>query len=264
METQNATRMPALFVGHGNPMNAIEQNEWSRAFEALAGQLPDPRAILCISAHWYGRGTKVTGDRLPRTIHDFGGFPPELFAVEYPAPGDPSLAEHIVKVLEPYDAQVSLDWGLDHGTWTVLRYLRPAAERPVLQLSIDQSLTPQGVLEVGKALGALRNEGVLVLGSGNITHNLRDAMTRWGQDAPQTPDWAVRFDRETAVAIEQHDAAFLAELTAKPEFRLAHPTPDHYLPLLYTMGAVDAGDRVSFPITGFDLGSLSMRAALFA
>lgn len=264
MENVNANRMPALFVGHGSPMNAIEDNVWSRAFQSLAGALPTPQAILCISAHWYGRGTQVTGERRPKTIHDFGGFPPTLFQVEYPAPGDPALANRIVSGLEHYGAQVNLDWGLDHGTWSVLRHLRPAADVPVLQLSIDQSLTPGNILEIGKALGDLREEGVLVLGSGNITHNLRDAMGRWGQFQPTTPDWAAHFDQDAAEAMAQHDSGFLAALTAKPEFRLAHPTPDHYLPLLYTMGAVKPGDRVSFPITGFDLGSLSMRAALFA
>jgi 4,5-DOPA dioxygenase extradiol len=263
METVQSTRMPALFVGHGSPMNAIEDNVWSRAFQSLATDLPTPQAILCISAHWYGRGTRVTGDRLPKTIHDFGGFPKELFQVEYPAPGDPALANRIVTGLEQYGAQVSLDWGLDHGAWSVLRHLRPAADIPVLQLSIDQSLTPGGILEIGKALDDLREEGVLVFGSGNITHNLRDAMGRWDQVNPATPDWAARFDRDAAEAMVQHDAGFLADLTATPEFRLAHPTPDHYLPLLYIMGAINARDSVSFPITGFDLGSLSMRAALF-
>ena len=257
-------RMPVLFVGHGNPMNAIEDNQWSRAFEDLAISLPTPKAIVAISAHWYGQGTQVTGNVLPPTIHDFGGFPTELFAVEYPASGNPELAAQIAQSLTKYGGTVSQAWGLDHGTWTVLRHLRPAADIPVLQLSIDYRLSPADILNIGVVLRELRHQGVLVLGSGNITHNLGDVMARWGQANPQTPDWALRFDTDIAAALEQHDLQFLATAVNAPDFRFAHPSPDHYLPLLYSAGAADVEDTVSFPITGFDLGSLSMRAALFS
>jgi len=263
MAINTAYRTPVLFIGHGNPMNAIEDNIWSRKFEALAAQLPTPQAILCISAHWYGPGTRVTGDAHPSTIHDFGGFPTDLFRVQYPAPGDPNLAQRIVDRLHRYGARVSLDWGLDHGSWSVLKHLRPHADVPVLQLSVDQSLSPAAIMDLGKALNALRNEGVFILGSGNITHNLRDVMTRWGATEPETPEWASSFDTNIATALEQHDTSYLMKTVGTAEFRQSHPTPDHYLPLLYTAGAVDSSDRVSFPITGFDFGSLSMRAVLF-
>jgi 4,5-DOPA dioxygenase extradiol len=255
-------RMPVLFMGHGSPMNAIEDNHWSRAFRALAAELPRPKAILSISAHWYIRGTYVTDNEQPPTIHDFGGFPQELFQVQYPAPGDPEMAQRIVKLLGRHGAALRADLGLDHGTWSVLRHLRPDADCPVLQLSIDQNLSLTAHLEIGHALAALREVGVLVMGSGNITHNLRDAFQRgWGPNA-ETPDWAQAFDRDIASAIEQHDTRFLTTSVESDYGRLSHPTLDHYLPLLYSIGAADIQDRVRFPITGFDLGSLSMRAAL--
>jgi len=244
-------------------MNAIEDNLWSRAFLSMATRLPTPQAILCISAHWYINHTQVTGSSHPKTIHDFGGFPRELFEVEYPAPGAPALANKAVSTLGHYGAEVNHDWGLDHGTWSVLKHLKPAADIPVLQLSIDYTKSPKDLLEIGKVLGSLREEGVLVMGSGNITHNLRDAMKHWGQTDPATPEWAARFDAEVAQAMEQHDNEYLATLPSKAEFSLSHPTADHFLPLLYVAGASRPSDRVSFPITGFDMGSLSMRAVLF-
>jgi 4,5-DOPA dioxygenase extradiol len=255
--------MPVLFVGHGNPMNAIEENRWSHAFRDLAASLPTPRAVLAISAHWYGPGTQITGSLKPSTIHDFGGFPQELFAVEYPAPGDPALAQQICTSLQKYGANVTQSWGLDHGTWTVMRHLKPAADIPVLQLSIDYRLNPSDMLKLGGVLRDLRDQGVLILGSGNLTHNLSDAMARWGQNTPQTPDWALRFDADIAQALLQHDMAYLATAMGGTDYRKAHPTPDHYLPLLYAAGAADGDDPVRFPIEGFDVGSLSMRAALF-
>jgi 4,5-DOPA dioxygenase extradiol len=255
-------RMPVLFVGHGSPMNAIEDNEWSRGFSALASFVPAPLAILAVSAHWYVRGTFTTGDESPQTIHDFGGFPAPLYEVQYPAPGSPSLSRRVSALLGER-ASVSLEWGLDHGTWSVLRHLRPTADVPVVQLSLDVRLAPEEHVALGRALTPLREEGVLVMGSGNITHNLSDAFSRLDRGDLTTPGWATRFDRDVAVALQSHDVEFLAQAPETEAGRLSHPTPDHYLPLLYAAGAADARDPVRFPITGFDLGSLSMRAVQF-
>jgi len=256
-------RMPVLFVGHGSPMNAIEDNQWSQGFRALAGLVPSPKAILCVSAHWYVGGTFLTGNDHPKTIHDFGGFPDELFAMQYPAPGSDGLAQRVVKLLGPARASVRLDWGLDHGTWSVLHHLRPAADVPVVQLSIDGRMAPRGHIELGRALAPLRDEGVLILGSGNMTHNLRYAMTHGFSGDVSTPKWAASFDADVTKAITQRDDKFLAEVVSTDAGRMSHPTPDHYFPLLYAAGAADPRDQVTFPITGFDLGSLSMRSILW-
>lgn len=258
-----STRMPAVFVGHGSPMNALDDTEWSRAFRRLATQLPTPKAVLAVSAHWYGQGVRLTGNPQPRTIHDFGGFPHALYQMQYPAPGAPGLAQQIAGLLGRYRAQVSLDWGLDHGTWTVLRHLRPQADLPVLQLSLDASLPASGHLEIGHILAALRDQGVLILGSGNITHNLGFAMRAAMLGDLTTPAWAASLDSDLATALEQRDDAFLTRVPQSDAGRLAHPSPDHYLPLLYVAGAASPNDPLHFPITGFELGSLSMRAAIF-
>jgi 4,5-DOPA dioxygenase extradiol len=255
-------RMPVLFVGHGSPMNAIEDNEWSRGFSALASLVPTPRAVLAVSAHWFVPGTFTTGNEQPGTIHDFGGFPERLYQMEYPAPGNPGLARRVADLLGAR-ASVSLDWGLDHGTWSVLHHFRPKADLPVVQLSIDERLPPEEHLSLGRALAPLREEGVLVMGSGNVTHNLGDALARFQRGETATPEWAARFDREIAAALEAHDDTFLVRGPATEAGRLSHPTLDHYLPLLYAAGAAEARKSVRFPITGFDLGSLSMRSALF-
>lgn len=257
----SAGRMPILFVGHGSPLNAIEDNRWSRAFRRLAEELPTPRAIVCVSAHWYGPGTWVTGNARPETIHDFSGFPDALRQLTYPAPGDAGLAARVAQLVP--GARVSLDWGLDHGTWSVLCHLRPAADCPVLQLSIDAGLPGARHLELGRALAPLRDEGVLLLGSGNIVHNLRDALGRMRRGDTTTPDFASSFDRDVEQALQQHDGAFLGRAHEDARGRQAHPSPDHYLPLLYVAGAASASDRVSFPISGFDGGSLSMRAVRY-
>ena len=260
---RSSTRMPVLFVGHGSPMNAIEDNAWSRAFAELGGLLPKPSAILSVSAHWFVRGTYLTGNPSPSTIHDFGGFPDELFRMQYPAPGDVNLANRVAGILQQSGASLRTDWGLDHGTWTVLHHLRPRADCPVVQLSIDGSLPPPGHLAIGRALAPLREEGVLIMGSGNVTHNLRLALASYRSGDRTTPEWASRFDGDVARAAEQHDGDFLARALESDAGRLAHPTPDHYLPLLYAAGASEAGDTVRFPVSGFDAGSLSMRAVLF-
>lgn len=230
----------------------------------MAGLVPNtPKAILCVSAHWFVAGTFTTGDEQPKTIHDFGGFPDELFAMQYPAPGDVALARRVVELLGPARASVRLDWGLDHGTWTVLHHMRPAADLPVVQLSIDARMPPAGHLELGRALAPLRAEGVLIIGSGNLTHNLRYAMTRYSAGDLSTPAWASKFDEDAARALTQHDGKFLAEMVKADAGRMSHPTLDHYLPLLYAVGASDDHDKVTFPVSGFDLGSLSMRSVLF-
>lgn len=257
------SRMPVLFVGHGSPMNAIEDNTWSRGFRDLGASLPRPRAILAVSAHWYLPGTFLTGNEHPETIHDFGGFPRALFEVQYPAPGDPVLAERIAKLIGPIgDERASLreDWGIDHGTWSVLHHMRPAADCPVVQLSIDNRLAPAQHLAIGRALAPLRDQGVLILGSGNITHNLRHAMRAMQTGDAHTPPWAASFDADVANAIEQHDTAFLGRAVTTDAGRMSHPSIDHYLPLLYAVGASDEKDAIHYPIHGFDGGSLSMRS----
>ena len=265
-ETERARpekRMPTLFVGHGSPMNAIEDNVWSRGFKAMAALLPRPRTVLSVSAHWFVRGTFLTGNEQPETIHDFGGFPDELFAMQYPAAGDPALADRVARLLGGRRAEVRLDWGLDHGTWTVLHHLIPAADVPVVQLSVDGDLAPEGHLEIGRALAPLRDEGVLIMGSGNVTHNLRFAMSSAARGDRSTPPWAARFDADVGRAVGQHDGLFLASAVRGDDGRLSHPTLDHYLPLLYPLGASDARDEVATLASGFDLGSLSMRSILF-
>jgi len=253
-------RMPVLFVGHGSPMNAIEDNEWSRGFSALASLVPVPLAILAVSAHWESDGTFTTLDDPPATIHDFGGFPPELYAMRYPAPGDPALAARAAALTGGSAADGR---GLDHGAWSVLHRMFPAANVPVVQLSLDARATADEHFALGRVLAPLRDEGVLILGSGNLTHDLRDAFSRARRGDPSTPDWAARFDASIARTLAGHDADFLVRALETPDGRRAHPTAEHWLPILYAAGAADAGDPVSFPITGFDLGSLSMRAVLF-
>lgn len=254
--------MPVAFVGHGSPMNAIEDNQWSRGFRDLGASLPRPSAILVISAHWYIRGTAVTGNDLPETIHDFGGFPEPLYEMKYPAKGDPALAARVVEVLGADVASVQFDWGLDHGTWSVLCHMRPEADCPVLQLSIDARISAARHVEIGRSLASFRDEGVLILGSGNVVHNLGDAFGRLQSGDLATPPWASDFDEIVALSLKKHDTPGLARLIESAEGRKAHPTPDHYIPVLYAAGAA-GDDEVTFPITGFDLGSLSMRSVVF-
>jgi 4,5-DOPA dioxygenase extradiol len=241
-------------------MNAIEENEWSCGFSALASLVPSPVAILAVSAHWESDGTFTTLDDPPATIHDFGGFPPELFAMRYPVPGDPALAERAARLTGGSAADGR---GLDHGTWSVLHRMYPAANVPVVQLSLDVRAFAGEHLALGRALAPLRDEGVLLLASGNLTHDLRDAFGRLRRGDSTTPDWAARFDAGVAGALEGRDEGWLIRALDTEDGRRAHPTAEHYLPILYAAGASNRGDAVSFPITGFDLGSLSMRAVLF-
>jgi 4,5-DOPA dioxygenase extradiol len=254
--------MPVLFVGHGSPMNIVEDNEWSRGFKGLSGLLPEPRAILAVSAHWYTGETALTVNARPRTIHDFYGFPEELYGKHYPAPGSPELAKRAASLLGP-EASTTGDWGLDHGTWSVLLHAFPKADIPVVQLSINSRLPPIRHLEIGKKLAPLREEGVLILGSGNIVHNLPYVFSRYFSGEHETPGWAQRFDERIAEAALSGNSAALAQALETTDGKESHPTPDHYLPLLYAAGASTSGGPVTFPIQGFSLGSLSMRAILF-
>lgn len=259
----SSTRMPVLFVGHGTPMNAVEDNVWSRGFQALRAQIPEPKAILAVSAHWFTGATSLTSNPNPRTIHDFYGFPQALYEINYPAPGNVDLAQRVRTLIGEERSGLKDDWGLDHGTWSVLKWLYPEADIPVIQLSINQHLSPQSHYELGRSLEALRGEGVLIFASGNIVHNLRDAFTRLRSGNSSTPDWARQFDEDVAKALLQKDAQALVSLFPNTENgRLAHPTPDHWLPLLYAAGAASDSDQISFPLEGFDLGSISMRTVL--
>lgn len=259
-----AGRMPVLFVGHGSPMNAIEENGWSRGFSKLRDEVPRPKAIVAVSAHWFVEGTYVTGNPNPRTIHDFSGFPEALYAIDYPAPGDVRLAGRVCALLGESRASLSTEWGLDHGTWSVLKRMMPEADVPVVQLSIDRRLDVRAHFELARLLAGLRNDGVLILGSGNITHNLRDAFRQMQSGTSDTPEWAKRFDETVADALERRDTeALLSCWPDSDDGRLAHPTPDHWLPLVYAYAATDGRDEVRFPVVGFDLGSLSMRSVVF-
>jgi 4,5-DOPA dioxygenase extradiol len=217
------TALPALFVGHGNPMNAIERTTYSDAWRALGASLPRPRAVLSISAHWYVRATMVTAMAAPRTIHDFGGFPPELFAVQYPAPGSPELAGEVRDLLRPATVGLDESWGLDHGTWSVLVHMFPEADIPVVQLSIDRSRPPAFHYELGRALAPLSDSGVLILGSGNIVHNLETYA--WGGHPAAAFDWAVRFDDEVRRLLDagEHEPLVNYEQMG-PDARLAAPS----------------------------------------
>ena len=260
-QTTTQTTMPTLFVGHGSPMNAIQDTPYSRAWSALAARFPRPRAILAVSAHWYTQGTAVTVDPLPRTIHDFGGFPPQLYAVEYPAPGDPALAASLCARLAPTPVEKSTAWGLDHGTWSVLVHMYPNADVPVVQLSIDATQPGSAHYALGQRLSALRDEGILIVGSGNIVHNLRQA--DWRPGAPAKP-WATAFEGVVGHALAQGDHQSLMD----PELhgdagRLSVPTAEHYLPLLYTLGSSRAGEQPELLSRDIALGTISMTCVAF-
>jgi len=250
-------RMPILFIGHGNPMNAVQDTAWSRAWAALGQRLPRPRAILSVSAHWYLPGTAATAMARPRTIHDFGGFPRELFEVRYPAAGDPALVRRLGELLAPTPVRADLAWGLDHGTWSVLRHMFPAADVPVVQLSIDETREPAFHYDLGQRLAPLRDEGVLLVGSGNVVHNLH--AYAWGRHPVQPFDWAARFEARVRESIAQGDHRTLVDyVSLGADAELSIPTPEHYLPLLYVLGASGPGDAASFPAEGMDGGSISM------
>lgn len=252
--------MPSIFFGHGNPLIAIQKNSYSQRWDAIAADLPRPKAILCISAHWYIRDAAVTVSTAPRTIHDFGGFPAELYQVQYPAAGDPALAARVQSLLAPLQVRRDESWGLDHGTWSVLRHVYPQAEVPVVQLSIDATQPPTFHYEIGRRLAQLREEEILIMGSGNVVHNL-GAYT-WRDDHAEPYTWAVTFERRVRELLSADDPAPLLDYQRKlgNEAILAVPTPDHYLPMLYVIGARTMADAVTFPVEGIDGGSISMLA----
>lgn len=257
--SEDTEKMPVVFIGHGSPMNAIEENAFTQRLGSLGAELPTPKAILVVSAHWLSAGTWVTRMDQPKTIHDFRGFPQALFDVRYPAPGNPELAAHIQTLSQKPKIQADDSWGLDHGTWSVLNKMYPKADIPVLQLSIDMSESPEFHLDLGKTISALRDQGVLILGSGNIVHNLRQA--DWNMPL-KGYDWALEFDSWIKKQLENGDFKSLAQDFMKTEAgRLSVPTPDHYYPLLYVLGAADPSkDELQFEFEGYDLGSISMRS----
>ena len=249
--------MPAIFFGHGNPMNAVSSNAYTDAWRRIGEETPRPRAILCVSAHWFVPGTSVTIGTAPRTIHDFGGFPRELYQVQYPAPGDPDLAARVQKLLAPLPVRRDDGWGLDHGTWSVLCHVYPQADIPVVQLSIDETQPPAFHYEIGRKLAPLRGDGVLVVGSANLVHNLH--AYAWGRHVPEPYDWAIRFE-ETAkkLLLAGDDQPLVDYESLGRDALLSAPTPDHYLPLLYVIGTRRRDDAVTFPVEGIDGGSVSM------
>jgi 4,5-DOPA dioxygenase extradiol len=250
--------MPAAFVGHGSPMNAIEHNRYTDAWAAFGASMPVPKAVLVVSAHWYVNITAVTAMHVPRTIHDFYGFPQDLFNVQYPAPGDPHVAQRIVDLVRP--TYVGLDedsWGIDHGTWSVLVHMFPKADVPVLQLSINATLPFEYHFNLGVQLHALREEGILILGSGNVVHNLR--LIDWNSPG-QGADWAQRFDNDVR-GLMTSDASELGKANAHGDFAMAVPTPDHFLPLAYVAGLAAAANAPTRTLVdGYEMGSLSMTA----
>lgn len=252
-------RMPALFFGHGNPLNAVKTNEWTEAWRAIGETVPRPRAVLCVSAHWYVGETAVTAMAEPRTIHDFGGFPKALYEVRYPAPGDRGLAVRVQELLAPVSVRLDEDWGLDHGTWSVFCHAWPAADVPVVQLSMDETLPARAHYELARRLAPLRDEGVLIAGSGNVVHNLH--AYGWGRHVPEPYAWASAFEarvRELLLA-GNHDPLIEYESLGRDAL-MSVPTPEHYLPLLYVVAQQRAGEAVSFPAGGIDGGSVSMLA----
>lgn len=257
-------KMPVLFVGHGSPMNAITDNPWARAMKALGPKLPKPEAVLCVSAHWQTRGIQVLNVEQPKTIHDFGGFPQELFDVEYPAKGSPEFAEETLRLLKPFRATADRKWGLDHGTWSVMTHLFPEANIPTFQVSLDIGLNEKAHIEAGKCLRDLREQGVLILGSGNIVHNLR--LINWREPSALPFPWAVEFDQEIKRAIEtwNEDSLVFHKQKFGEASSLSVPTDEHYLPLLYCYGAAESDDKISYPYEGFEMGSLSMRAVMWS
>jgi 4,5-DOPA dioxygenase extradiol len=267
---QKSDRLPVLFLGHGSPMNAIGDNEYRRSWQALGAEfgskMARPQLILCISAHWLTQGWWLTGMNHPKTIHDFGGFPQELFDQQYPAPGDAAAARAISHVVrqrasEPLGLDIS-DWGLDHGTWSVLKPMFPDADIPVIQLSMDYSRAPEEHYALAQQLKGLRERGVLIVGSGNIVHNLRQ-MQR-GAAASQAYDWALEFDQTIGGYLQQGNLAALQNFQKLGALAtMAHPTYEHYLPLLYTAGAVDAKEPMRFFNTSFQGGSISMRSVVW-
>ena len=250
--------MPVLFVGHGNPMNAIEKNDYHNKWAELGKTLPRPKAILCVSAHWLTKGTQVTAMEKPKTIHDFGGFPQELFDVQYPVNGSPEFAKETQMLITKTKVQSDFEWGLDHGTWSVLLPMFPNADIPVFQLSIDYSQPPQYHYDLSKELTALRKKGVMIIGSGNIVHNL--GMFDWGGKAY---DWAIEFDEKIKKLIDERDHSAIINYDKLGRIaQLAVPTNDHYLPLLYSLALQEKNETISYFNEKCEMGSMSMRSLI--
>ena len=255
----NTEKMPVLFLGHGSPMNAIEENQFVTGFRNLAKTLPKPNAILCISAHWFTNGTKVTAMEIPRTIHDFGGFPEELFAVQYPAKGSPELATVTRELLLPTEVELDQHWGLDHGAWSVIKHLYPDADIPVIQMSIDYTKSGQYHFELAQKLSALRTKGILIVGSGNIIHNLRMVDFRNINTDNYGYDWAVEARSDINDYLLDGNFQPLIDFEKQSKaFQLSIPSPEHYLPLIYSLGLKGKSEELSLFNDKLVAGSLSM------
>ncbi len=252
--------MPVIFVGHGNPMNAIEQNEFTEGWRKVSQSIPKPKAILCISAHWETRGTFVTAMENPSTIHDFGGFPQALFDVQYPAHGSPELARQAKETVRKADIGMDLSWGLDHGAWSVIKRFYPEADVPVIQLSLDYTKDPQWHYQLGQELASLRSKGILIMGSGNMVHNLR--MVDWNH-TDKGYDWAVEANEKfkNLISAGEHKQLMNYRSIGR-EIELSVPTPEHFLPLLYILALQEKGERISFFNDKTLMGSLSMTSVL--
>jgi 4,5-DOPA dioxygenase extradiol len=254
--TTPSSRLPAIFFGHGSPMNALESNRYTQAWKQAGKTLGKPTAILANSAHWYERGVAVTAMERPDTIHDFGGFPAALHAFQYPAPGLPLLARRVQSLLAPTDVGPDYEWGLDHGTWSVLAHTYPDASVPVVQLRIDASQPPSFHYDLGRRLAPLRDEGVLIVGSGNVVHNLRAVI--WQASSVPYP-WATTFNQQVRDHLQRREHAALIEYASLGDpARMAVPTPEHYLPMLYIAGLQQQDDALTFIVDGIDLGSIGM------
>jgi 4,5-DOPA dioxygenase extradiol len=262
---ESTGKMPVLFVGHGSPMNAIEDNEFVLSWKELGKSIPRPKAILCISAHWETSGTQVTAMQKPSTIHDFGGFPQELYNVQYPAPGSPELAYEVKRIIASANIGLDENWGLDHGAWSVIRNIYPLSDVPVIEMSLDWRLTPQSHYDLAKELAPLRKKGILIIGSGNIVHNLR--MIAW--DHVNEPDygfdWALRANEmfKNMISTNNHKDLINYSRLGK-EVQLAVPTPDHYLPLLYSLALKEENENVMFFNDKTVMGSLSMTSIIIS
>lgn len=256
---EKSDRMPVLFLGHGSPMNAIEENEFVAGFRNVAKSIQKPNAIICVSAHWYTKGTKVTAMVMPRTIHDFGGFPQALYDVQYPAKGDPKLAKETAQLLAPIAVEEDHHWGLDHGAWSVIKHLYPNADIPVIQMSIDYTKPPQYHFDLAARLNVLRDKGVLIVGSGNIVHNL--GLVDWPNmnKVDHGFDWAIEARSKINSWMMDHNFTPIIDYNNQGKaFQLAAPTPDHFLPLIYTLGLKNAKDDISLFNDKMLAGSLSM------
>ncbi|WP_272690319.1 4,5-DOPA dioxygenase extradiol [Providencia sp. PROV152] len=254
----STNRMPALFIGHGSPMNAVSDNPYTQTWEALGRSLPKPKAILMVSAHWYTRGTAVTAMAQPKTIHDFGGFPEALYQVQYSASGSPELAQQVANLLAPLPVYLdNHEWGLDHGTWEILVRMYPQADIPVVQLSIDGTKPAAWHLEIGRKLALLREQGVMIMGSGNVVHNLREM--DWQNAAAKPYPWARTFEQFVIEHLGSKQSPHPLTLALEREDgQRSNPSPEHFLPLLYVIGCWDGKEPISTPTEGIVSGSLSM------